>query len=60
MLASASCIDTGSEGMMSAFTDAEISYLEGQRIGRLATVGRDGQPHERIICLYTYILNRLY
>ena len=30
---------------MSAFTDAEISYLKIQRLGRLATVGPDGQPH---------------
>jgi pyridoxamine 5'-phosphate oxidase family protein len=29
---------------MSAFTDAEISFLETQRLGRLATVGADGQP----------------
>lgn len=30
---------------MSVFTDAEIAYLEGQRLGRLATVGADGAPH---------------
>jgi pyridoxamine 5'-phosphate oxidase family protein len=30
---------------MSAFTDAEISYLKSQRLGRLATAGADGQPH---------------
>jgi pyridoxamine 5'-phosphate oxidase family protein len=30
---------------MSAFTASEISYLTGQRLGRLATVGADGQPH---------------
>jgi pyridoxamine 5'-phosphate oxidase family protein len=30
---------------MSAFTDAEIAYLSGQRLGRLATVGPSGQPH---------------
>ena len=30
---------------MSAFSDAEISYLKTQRIGRLATVGSNGQPH---------------
>jgi pyridoxamine 5'-phosphate oxidase family protein len=30
---------------MSAFTDAEINYLNTQRLGRLATVGPDGQPH---------------
>lgn len=30
---------------MSAFTPDEIAYLQGQRLGRLATVGADGQPH---------------
>ena len=30
---------------MSAFTDAEIEFLNGQRLGRLATVGADGMPH---------------
>jgi pyridoxamine 5'-phosphate oxidase family protein len=27
------------------FTTAETTYLESQRLGRLATVGPDGQPH---------------
>jgi pyridoxamine 5'-phosphate oxidase family protein len=30
---------------MSAFTASEIAYLQSQRLGRLATVGPDGQPH---------------
>jgi pyridoxamine 5'-phosphate oxidase family protein len=30
---------------MSAFTAPEIEYLKSQRIGRLATVASDGQPH---------------
>ena len=30
---------------MSAFTEAELAYLEEQRLGRIATVGPDGQPH---------------
>jgi pyridoxamine 5'-phosphate oxidase family protein len=30
---------------MSAFTEREIEYLGGQHLGRLATSGRDGQPH---------------
>jgi pyridoxamine 5'-phosphate oxidase family protein len=30
---------------MSVFTPAETAYLQGQRLGRLATVGADGQPH---------------
>ncbi len=30
---------------MSPFTDNEIEYLRGQRLGRLATTGGDGAPH---------------
>ncbi|MHB8572583.1 MAG: PPOX class F420-dependent oxidoreductase [Candidatus Dormibacteria bacterium] len=30
---------------MSVFTDAEVEYLAGQRLGRLATVGPGGRPH---------------
>ena len=30
---------------MSTFTDAEIEFLNGQQLGRLATVGADGMPH---------------
>ena len=30
---------------ISAFTDAEVTYLKSQRLGLLATVGPDGQPH---------------
>jgi pyridoxamine 5'-phosphate oxidase family protein len=30
---------------MSMFTDSELEYLAGQRLGRIATVGPDGQPH---------------
>src|SRR5690349_25070037 len=30
---------------MSAFTEQELEYLTGQRLGRIATVGTDGQPH---------------
>jgi pyridoxamine 5'-phosphate oxidase family protein len=30
---------------MSVFTDSELGYLAGQRLGRIATVGPDGQPH---------------
>jgi pyridoxamine 5'-phosphate oxidase family protein len=39
---------------MSAFTDAEIEYLRNQRLGRLATVGPDGQPH---IAPVTFVYN---
>ena len=30
---------------MSVFQDEEIEYLNSQLLGRLATVGSDGQPH---------------
>ena len=30
---------------MSVFTPAETEYLQSNTLGRLATVGRDGQPH---------------
>ena len=30
---------------MNAFTEKEIKYLRGQRLGRMATVGTDGSPH---------------
>jgi len=30
---------------MSVFTEKEIEYLAEQRLGRIATVGADGQPH---------------
>ncbi|MGN6791352.1 MAG: PPOX class F420-dependent oxidoreductase [Streptosporangiaceae bacterium] len=30
---------------MSAFTDEELQYLAEQRLGRIATVGSQGQPH---------------
>ncbi|MEP7021180.1 MAG: PPOX class F420-dependent oxidoreductase [Pseudonocardiales bacterium] len=30
---------------MSVFTQAEIDYLNGQMLGRLATAGTDGKPH---------------
>ncbi|MFC4947821.1 PPOX class F420-dependent oxidoreductase [Pseudonocardia sp. GCM10023141] len=32
---------------MSIFTPAELAYLQGQRIGRLATTGPDGAPQVR-------------
>jgi pyridoxamine 5'-phosphate oxidase family protein len=39
---------------VSVFTEAEIAYLQGQTMGRLATVGRDGRPH---IVPLTYVYN---
>ena len=30
---------------MSAFTEQELEYLTKQQLGRIATVGADGQPH---------------
>jgi pyridoxamine 5'-phosphate oxidase family protein len=35
----------GNHIMGATFTPAEIAYLQSQRLGRLATVGADGQPH---------------
>jgi pyridoxamine 5'-phosphate oxidase family protein len=39
---------------VSVFTEAEIAYLQGQTMGRLATVGPDGRPH---IVPLTYVYN---
>jgi PPOX class F420-dependent enzyme/OxyR family protein len=39
---------------MSAFTPAEIEYMTTRRLGRLATVGPDGQPH---LAPVTYVYN---
>ena len=39
---------------MSVFTAAEIDYLQSQRLGRVATVGPDGQPH---VAPVTYLFN---
>lgn len=30
---------------MSVFTPAEIAYISNERVGRVATIGPDGQPH---------------
>lgn len=40
---------------MSMFTDGEIAYLQAQTMGRMATIGRDGQPH---LTPVTYVYNR--
>lgn len=39
---------------MSVFTEAEREKLTGATLGRLATVGRDGQPH---VVPLTYVFN---
>jgi pyridoxamine 5'-phosphate oxidase family protein len=39
---------------MSTFTEGEVEYLQSQRLGRLATVGPDGQPH---IIPVTFVYN---
>lgn len=39
---------------MSHFTENEIAYLQRQTMGRLATVGPDGQPH---VSPVTYVYN---
>jgi PPOX class F420-dependent enzyme/OxyR family protein len=36
---------TGGRSVMSVFSAAEIKYLESQRLARIATAGRDCQPH---------------
>src|SRR6266480_5628371 len=37
---------TATKETMSAFSEAELAYLRGERrLGRLATVGKDGTPH---------------
>jgi PPOX class probable F420-dependent enzyme len=35
---------------MPTFTDAQVAFIEGQRVGRLATAGADGQPHVVPVC----------
>lgn len=37
---------------MSVFTEAEIDYLRGQTLGRLATVTPSGQPHVIPVTFY--------
>lgn len=41
---------------MSAFTDAELDYLAGQPLGRLATLAPDGAPQTRPVG-FTYNLD---
>ena len=36
---------TSQHGSRNTFTPAEIAYLKSQRLGRIATVGPDAQPH---------------
>jgi pyridoxamine 5'-phosphate oxidase family protein len=43
-LAATLCQPAGGD-VMSVFTEDEIHYLESQRLARIATVGRSGQPH---------------
>ena len=37
---------------MSAFTDAEIEFVNSQRLGRIATVGADGMPHVMPVAVF--------
>jgi pyridoxamine 5'-phosphate oxidase family protein len=37
---------------MSVFTDAEIEFLNSERLGRLATVGADGMPHVMPVAVF--------
>jgi pyridoxamine 5'-phosphate oxidase family protein len=38
-------METTPHARRSVFAPGEIAYLRSQRLGRLATVGADGQPH---------------
>ena len=37
---------------MSTFTDAEIDFLNSERLGRLATVGADDMPHVAPVAVF--------
>jgi pyridoxamine 5'-phosphate oxidase family protein len=37
---------------MSTFTDAEIDFLNNERLGRLATVGADDMPHVAPVAVF--------
>jgi pyridoxamine 5'-phosphate oxidase family protein len=40
---------------MSAFSEAELEYLKGERrLGRIATVGRDATPHVVPVGMWSY------
>jgi PPOX class F420-dependent enzyme/OxyR family protein len=40
------------EEIMSTFTHAEIQYLNGQLLGRIATVGPHGRPHVMPVAVF--------
>ena len=44
---------------MSALTEAQTSFVEAQRVGRLATADRAGRPHVVPIC-YAYAAESFY
>jgi pyridoxamine 5'-phosphate oxidase family protein len=39
---------------MSSFEQAELNYLQGARLGRIATVGRHGTPHVVPVGMWSY------
>lgn len=39
---------------MSAFSDGELAYLRERRLGRVATVGKDGTPHVVPVGMWTH------
>src|ERR1700728_2250428 len=43
---------TAYAAVMSAFSDAEIEFVNSQRLGRLATVGADGMPHVMPVAVF--------
>jgi pyridoxamine 5'-phosphate oxidase family protein len=40
------------ELLMSVFTEAELAYLQSQRLGRLATVNKNGEPQVAAVGLH--------
>ncbi|WP_109473689.1 PPOX class F420-dependent oxidoreductase [Ornithinimicrobium cavernae] len=43
---------------MSVFTDAQVAFLAGRRLARLATVGRDGTPHVTPVGMWSHNTER--
>ena len=39
---------------MSAFTQYELAYLRERRLGRIATIGKDGTPHVVPVGMWTH------
>ena len=48
-----------SERSVSILTDAQVAFIEAQRVGRLATADRAGRPHVVPVC-YAYAAGSIY